>query len=202
MSTDSVLIYHVYTTVNKYIEKNIGTLKGMTNVPTNARYAYNNLKAESLKRQFYRISNEIESNFYTLSDFVFYLVYTRMISRVKSRGDIVSLRIDTLKKAKEMMSSEQLKDDIKFLRFAFSDSEYRSVFELFEQDTDLTKRTSTNVLCALVKNEQISPITYIYFYNRLTQEQKNNIFISDNLNSFHKEIEVISYFIKGVGYAN
>lgn len=204
MHTDAVLIYHVHKTITKYLDDGKGSLKGITkNIPSSASFGYNRT-APYLKSLFKRISDEIESHHYTLGDFVAYVVHSRLVSKKKSiKLDLIcSKEIRALKRS---MSVETLNKDKQFLKEMFCDTEYKSVYDLYSNQAVVNEHNSYdgNVMAALVKNGHISPVTYMFFYQKLlTRGSKNIIFMNDNQTVFDREIEVISHFFKGVGYAN
>ena len=196
MHKSPVLIYHMLGVMRKYLNDGKGTLAGLTNISPSSIYGYNNLKDERYKTMVVRISNELESNHYTLNDFVKFFLYSRLAK--KPLGSISSQAIREMNIA---MSEEQFHDDLKFLKVMLEENGYSNVIELFMEEAERNKKNQTkgSVISVFVKKGLISPITYLFFYKRLTAAKKNIIFMNDNLIVFNREIETISLFYKGVG---
>lgn len=199
MHKSPVLIYHIYTRLSKYLKDGKGDLKNLTDIPKSAHFAYKNLKNESLKRAMKRISDEVESNMYTLSDLISYIVYRRLVTTSSTFDVVVNSKL--IRDMKKNMSKEKFDDDLAFLKDFAAEMEYTHINELFSSEAEINEenRIKGSVFSVFVKRGYVSPITYLFFYNRLTPDQKNTIFTDDNLTIFNREIEVISFFFKGVG---
>lgn len=200
MHESPVLIYHIFRTVQKYLSEGKGSLDNITDVPKSAHFAYNGLKNDSLRRSMKRISDEIQSNMYTVNDFIVYMIYSRLVSPYKNKPDL-GINSKTVREMKKAMSSNRFNEDLKFIREFAADLDYDHVTDLFVEKADINEENKIQgcVFSVLVKKRIVSPVTYLFFYIRLTPEQKNIIFTDDNLIVFNREIEAISLFFKGVG---
>jgi len=200
MHKSPVLIYHIYTRLWKYLKDGKGDLKKLTDVPSSAHFAYNNLKNESLKRSIKRISDDLESHVYTLNEFIAFILYRRLVS-TSSKFD-VGIDSKAVRDMNKVMSKERFHEDLGFIKDFAAEAEYDHINDVFSTDVTEDSDVKGCVFSVFVKKGYVSPITYLFFYKRLTPELKNIIFDGNNLIIFNREIELISFFFKGVGNAN
>jgi hypothetical protein len=124
-----------------------------------------------------RIYSDIENGYYSLKDFIIFLLYKNMMGE---KVNFYKIKSKEIINDVELFTKKRLNKDLELLKVVYEKLNFKGIEDYFH-----IKEDGTNIIYVLIKTKKISPIFFIRNFEKfLTNEIKNDIIKNKEFKQF------------------